>query len=247
MRVLLNIFLLVCFLPAKGQRLIKPLNFSGELVPHEVKFIQAKLYNQIVIASRSKTRLAMLKEKGNFYFPFIEAMLKKHGIPEDFKYLPIIESDFTRSALSHAGAKGFWQLMPGTAQDLGLSVQSTVDERESIVRSTNAACKHLKYLYKELKNWTLVAAAYNVGLGSLRASIRKQKIGNYYFLKLNSETGEYVYKLLAIKILFNETSKVEILDSNQPIKPIENIKKPGFNSGYRKKMVELDSTIIKVE
>lgn len=129
----------------------------------------------------------------------IETILKKHGIPSDFKYIPYIESAMKADAVSPKGAGGYWQLMPATAQGLGLVVNDQIDERKDLVKSTNAAAKYLKWLYRELGDWTLVAAAYNAGPNKIIRRMDQQDKDNYFALKLNAETSKYVYKLVAVK------------------------------------------------
>ena len=145
----------------------------------------------------------------------IETILKKHGIPSDFKYVPYIESAMNPEAVSPKGAGGYWQLMPATAQELGLVVNDQLDERKDLVKSTNAAAKYLKWLYRELGDWTLVAAAYNAGPNKIIRRMDQQDKNNYFALRLNAETSKYVYKLVAVKEWVNqpkrsnEWSKVE--------------------------------------
>lgn len=147
-----------------------------------------------------------LKQKANLWFPYIEAMLQKFGIPEDFKYLPIVESGFMNQT-SKAGANGFWQLMPATAKEYNLIVNSFLDERNDPKKSTYAACKLIRSYYELIKrqtstgSWVLTAAAYNTGVGNLMNAVSSQG-GNYFRMDLNAETAEYVYKLIAIKELF---------------------------------------------
>jgi soluble lytic murein transglycosylase-like protein len=138
-------------------------------------------------------------------FPIMEPILVAYGIPKDFKYIPLVESGF-KSGTSHKGASGAWQFMPQTARSFGLKVNSTIDERQQLAKSTVAACKYLRLLYKEFNSWTLVAAAYNIGENKLKRIIRKQDHANYFRLKLNPETASYVYKLVAMKeIIENPT------------------------------------------
>src|SRR3546814_6956583 len=103
----------------------------------------------------------------------IDRLLKQHQIPQDFRYLPVIESRLTLDT-AHKGAGGYWQLMPVTAWSLGLTVNGQADERNDLVKSTEAACKYLKALYRELGSWTLAAAAYNIGQGTLQTELRRQ-------------------------------------------------------------------------
>ncbi|MPR34719.1 lytic transglycosylase domain-containing protein [Salmonirosea aquatica] len=147
----------------------------------------------------------------------IENILKSHGIPSDFKYIPYIESAMNAGAVSPKGAAGYWQFMPATAQGLGLVVNDQIDERKDLVKSTKAAAKYLKWLYRELGNWTLVAAAYNAGPNKIIQRMDQQDKDSYFALHLNGETSKYVYRLVAVKEWINqperslEWSKVETI------------------------------------
>lgn len=148
-----------------------------------------------------------MHKKAETYLPMIAKILKSHGIPEDFKYIPLVESGLSKAVVSSKGAGGYWQFMPATARLYGLRVNGAVDDRKDLVKSTHAAARYLKYLYAQFGNWTLVAAAYNVGDGSLKGSIRRQKKDDYFALKLNNETGSYVYKLVSMKEIIEHPQK----------------------------------------
>ncbi|GAB3273370.1 hypothetical protein GCM10027347_45700 [Larkinella harenae] len=136
------------------------------------------------------------------YFPIIEPMLKKYRIPDDFKYLAVVESGLQADAVSRKGALGYWQLMPETASELGLKMTDKVDERKDLLKSTDAACRYLRILYRNLGSWTMVAAAYNGGIGRMQSHMKKQRETNYYFLSMNQETSDYLYKIVAVKEFF---------------------------------------------
>jgi membrane-bound lytic murein transglycosylase D len=137
----------------------------------------------------------------------IEIILKNYGIPSDFKYIPYIESAMNGNAVSPKGAGGYWQLMPATAQGLGLTVNDQIDERKDLVKSTKAAAKYLKWLYRELGDWTLVAAAYNAGPNKIIHRMDQQNKDNYFALRLNAETTKYVYRLVAVKEWVNRPDR----------------------------------------
>src|SRR5690606_31250323 len=149
--------------------------------------------------SYAKRRSHGLHRKAVQALPEVAAILRTYGVPEDFKYIPLVESGFTHGTTSHRGASGYWQFMPATARSFGLRVDSVVDERQNIRKSTVAAAKYIKALYREFNSWTLVAAAFNTGEGNLLRVINKQREDNYFRLKLNKETGSYVYKLISVK------------------------------------------------
>ena len=141
------------------------------------------------------------------YFPVIEAILKEQGLPEDFKYLALIESGLT-NVVSPSKAVGVWQIMKTTGTSYGLEINEEVDQRYSVTASTVAACKYLKNSYKQQGSWTAAAAAYNMGDGGYRRSATAQQTANYWDLLLNSETSRYVYRILAAKIILSAVKQI---------------------------------------
>ena len=169
---------------------------------------------QIIIAYNHSVSLLLIK-RANRYFPIIEPLLKQNGIPDDFKYLVVIESSLDPRAISAAGAAGFWQLMPKTAEQLGLEVNDEIDERYHIEKATNAACKYLKSAYNKYNNWTTVAASYNAGMGRISEEQSKQQVNESFDMLLNSETSRYVFRILAMKqFLENPKAFGYVLDYN---------------------------------
>ncbi|GAA0543311.1 hypothetical protein GCM10009415_26810 [Chitinophaga japonensis] len=183
---------------ARAQELV---DFCGEAVPLERDFVSYRLMNVIKWHLRHENFLPLLKAKSEQYFPLIVPILRQYDIPEDFKYLPVVESGFT-NATSPVGAQGVWQLMPATATELGLVVGSSYDERNHLLKATRAACVLIRKLYDQLQSWTLAAAAYNAGAGNISRNIRRQRSNDYYQLMLNNETAQYIYKIIAVKQLF---------------------------------------------
>lgn len=173
--------------------------FADEGVPLHNPIVEEKFEKYLRNVSFRKQQSYVLHKKAAKHLPAIAAILTTYGIPEDFKYIPLVESNMNPQITSHRGAGGYWQFMPATARLYGLKVNKHVDERKNLVKSTHAAARYLKSLYGEFNDWTLVAAAYNVGGGSLKKTIRRQGTSNYYKLRLNKETGSYVYKLVSIK------------------------------------------------
>ncbi|MBL7702117.1 MAG: lytic transglycosylase domain-containing protein [Ferruginibacter sp.] len=179
--------------------------FCGERIPVGDKFVSDKLMN-IIKKQINYVNVPSLRQRVNQYMSQVEYYLHETNIPEDFKYLAIVESGF-KNATSSAGAAGFWQLMPETARELGLVVNGIVDERNDFNKSTYAACKVLAnyYLYIRkqfgISSWVLTAAAYNNGIGNIQNAIKKQGT-NYFQMQLNEETAAYVYKIIAVKELF---------------------------------------------
>ena len=170
--------------------------------------------------------LYQIRQRAASFFPVIEPILARHNVPTDFKYLPLVESALRGYAVSPSGAAGYWQFMPATARELGLRVGGGHDERRDLVKSTEAACRYLTYLYTRLGSWTLAAAAYNNGLGALLGNIRRQQQRDYYYLRLNAETGKYLYRILAFKELLSNYHSYEgiipdrVMDSlSRPLSP----------------------------
>jgi hypothetical protein len=195
--------------------------FAGERIPVENFDVRERLERELIVNSyRHSTTILNLKNSAR-YFPVIEKILKENGVPEDFKYIAVAESDL-RNATSPVGAKGIWQFMEGTAGDYGLEVSREVDERLHLEKSTRAACEYLKKYKERFGSWALVAAAYNMGAGGLRNEIENQKFTNYYDLNLSEETNRYVFRLVAIKEVMEHPEKYGFdLDEKQFYPPLE--------------------------
>lgn len=179
----------------------KTLVFCGQTLNFEDDDIRERLDKELLVNTYFQSSTIQALKRANRYFPELERILKANGIPEDFKYLAVIESNLIQ-AVSPAGAQGFWQFMPGTAEEHDLIMNGEVDERLNIEKSTIAACEYLKYAHDTLKNWVLAAASYNRGIGGVRSDMRWQGTDNYFDTHMNSETGRYVYRILALKLIF---------------------------------------------
>ncbi len=175
--------------------------FAGELVPLDLFDVREAMDRELLSNTYFHSQTIRLIKMANRYFPQIEPVLRKNLVPDDFKYLAVAESGLMQ-AVSPAKAVGFWQLMKGTAQDYGLEVNSIVDERYHIGKSTQVACKYLIESYKKYGNWTMTADSYNAGRKGMDRQIQRQKKENYYDLLLNEETARYLYRVLAFKLIF---------------------------------------------
>jgi len=179
--------------------------FCGERIPVDNNFVAQKLMN-IIRKQIPNVNFPQLNRRAKENFPVVEYYLRETGLPLDFKYLAIVESGF-ENITSNKGAQGFWQLMPETAVDMGLSISPDKDERNNIYKSTYAACKVLADYYIQIRkkygisSWVLTAAAYNFGIGNIFKAISKQG-QDYFSMNLNAETATYVYKIIAVKELF---------------------------------------------
>lgn len=174
------------------------MSFAGEPVPLDIYYVREGLDREMIVNTFGHTNTLLYFKRAHRYFPIIEPILKKNGIPADFKYLCVIESGLT-NATSPAKAQGFWQFIKTTGQKYGLEVNDEIDMRNNLEASTEAACKYLKSLHTRFGSWTAAAAAYNCGENGLQKNMERQSIDSYYNTRLNNETTRYVYRILAVK------------------------------------------------
>ena len=177
------------------------ISFAGEVVPQDKHYVLERLDRELLVNNFWHSNSILVLKRAPKYFPIIEPILKENGIPDDFKYLAVIESALTH-VTSPAGAEGFWQFMPQTARDYGLEVNGDIDERLHLIKATESAAAYLTDAYAVFGNWTLAAAAYNAGVQRIKTSLEKQQTNIYYDLFLNEETSRYMYRMLATKLIF---------------------------------------------
>jgi len=180
--------------------------FANEEAPLGLYYVREGLDRELMVNTYWHSSTLLMLKKSNRYFHIIIPILKKNNIPEDFKYLALIESGLSNVS-SYAGAAGFWQFVPGTAKNFGLEISEQVDERYHLEKATEAACKLLRGSYNKFGSWTLAAAAYNVGEGRISKELERQKASNYYDLYLPDETMRYVYRIIALKLLYEHPTK----------------------------------------
>ena len=210
-------------------KLPSSLEFSGEAVPLDKPDIRERLDKELLVNTYWQSNMMLLLKRANKYFPLIEEILKEEGVPEDFKYLAVIESAL-ENVRSPRGAKGFWQIMPSTAKEYGLEVNSNVDERYHIKKSTRVACKYLKKAKKRFGTWTLAAASYNRGMSGIDRLLKKQITDNYYDMLLNRETSRYVFRILAVKEIMSNPQRYGFIYEPQDLyKPIP-VRKIGLDT-----------------
>jgi membrane-bound lytic murein transglycosylase D len=210
------------------------LYFAGERVPLEDPEVKERLERELVINSYWHSNTILGMKMANRYFPEIEKTLAEQGVPDDFKYMALIESNFRLEA-SPAGAVGFWQMVKGTAKVYNIEMNEEVDERYNVEKATVGACTYLKDAKERLGNWTLAAASYNMGLAAMMLRSKEQQMNNYYDMYFNPETSRYVFRMLALKIIFS------------------NPKNAGFDlapedlyAPYKYKVVEVDTPIASI-
>lgn len=182
------------------------LDFAGEGVPLEDPDVYERMDRELLVNTYWQSNALLLMKRANKYFPVIEPILKEEGIPDDFKYLAVIESGLTQ-AVSPARAVGFWQILEGTGKEYGLEINDNVDERYHIEKSTRVAADYLKKAKKRFGSWTLAAASYNAGQYGVDKQLERQKVGDYYDLLLGEETGRYVFRILALKEIMTNPQK----------------------------------------
>ena len=182
------------------------LDFAGEAMPLKSPDIYERMDKELLVNTYWQSNGLLMFKRAKKYFPIIEPILKKHGIPDDFKYLAVIESGLT-NAVSPAGARGVWQIMPATAKENGMEVNESVDERYHLEKSTEAACKYLLVAKEKFGSWTLAAASYNGGMNGINKKMEEQQVDNYYDLLLTEETSRYVFRILALKEIMKNSDK----------------------------------------
>lgn len=182
------------------------LNFANEAMPLKNPDILERMDRELLVNTYWQSNGLLMFKRAKKYFPIIEPILAKHGVPDDFKYLAVIESGLT-NAVSPAGARGVWQIMPATGRENGLEVNNNVDERYNLEKATEVACKYLLKSKESLGSWTLAAAAYNAGNAGVSRRLRDQNVSGYYDLLLGEETGRYLFRIVALKEILSNPSK----------------------------------------
>jgi len=205
--------------------LLSELNFSGEPVPLDDYEVRERLEREILENSFRHAKTLLIMKRAGRVFPIIEPILKEEGVPDDFKYLSVIESDLA-NVVSPAGAAGIWQFMKSAALEYGLEISEEVDERYHLEKATRAACRYLKTALKRFGTWTNAAASYNMGMMGFELKLKEQKQNSYYDLYLNQETSRYVFRILAMKYImkfpsyFNFNIQENMLFPSIPVKKL---------------------------
>ncbi|NWF50901.1 MAG: lytic transglycosylase domain-containing protein [Ignavibacteriaceae bacterium] len=239
----------------QGYKIISPqlpekIFFAGERVPLENFEVKERIEREILVNTYWHSATILAIKRAGRWFPVIEPILKKNGIPEDFKYLAIAESNLD-NVVSPANARGFWQFIDAAAQKYGLEVSSEVDERYDVIKSTEAACLYLKEAYEKFGSWTLAAASYNMGINGLDKQLTRQKARNYYNLVLGEETSRYIARIISLKLIIEAPAKfgydISDADLYKPLKyfevevdtPIYNLADFSIAKGFNYKILKL--------
>lgn len=206
-------------------------DFAGENTPLNIADVNERFERELLVNANLHASTILILKRANRAFPMIEPILKKNEIPDDFKYLAVIESALV-NAVSSAGARGVWQFMPETAKEKGMEVNDCVDERYHLEKSTEAACKYLLSAKQKFGSWTLAAASYNGGMTGVNKQIEIQKVSNYYDLLLNDETSRYVFRILALKEIMKNPEKFGFAIPKQELYEL-----------FPTRKIEIDSTV----
>ena len=207
-------------------KLPSDLNFASEKVPSKDPEVLERLDRELLVNTFWHSNTILMLKRANKYFPVIEPILEKNGVPDDFKFLCMIESGLD-NVVSPSNAAGFWQFLSSTGKRYGLEVGDEIDERYHLAKATEAACKYLKDNKDRLGSWTLAAAAYNMGENGVERQLKGQGVESYYDLYLNKETSRYMFRILAAKEIFTRQAEYgfiiqdEALYSPLPTRSVE--------------------------
>jgi hypothetical protein len=190
----------------KALKLPANLNLAGERVPVEIPDVKERMERELLVNTYWQSNGLLLIKRVNKYFPILEPLLKKYGLPDDFKFLALAESGFTDET-STVGAAGIWHFMKTTGKEYGLEINKNVDERYHIEKSTKVAAEYLKNSKERFNSWTLAAAAYNAGNYGVARRLEAQQVTNYYDAKMADETERYIFRILALKEIINNPEK----------------------------------------
>ncbi|MFH0842921.1 MAG: lytic transglycosylase domain-containing protein [Bacteroidota bacterium] len=202
----------------KPYKLPETVNFAGEKMPLENFDTRESLEREILTSAYRHSSTILIIKRANRYLPVIEKMLRKNDIPDDFKYLAAAESEYS-NMISPAGATGFWQIMQATGIEQGMEINSVVDERYDVEKSTQFACDYFRKSYERYGNWTLAAASYNGGRAAIDEQIEIQGQNNYYDLLLSEETARYIFRAVAYKLVISDPSSYGFVIEDDDLYP----------------------------
>lgn len=208
----------------------RQLTFAGQQIDLSRYDRRERMDRELTTFTYMHTTTLLMIKRANRFFPAIEPILKANGIPDDFKYLMVIESNLNTLARSPAGAAGLWQFMESTGREFGLEVNSNIDERYHVEKSTRAACKYLKDSYAQYGDWITVAASYNAGLGRISSELRQQQAKTAMDLWLNEETSRYIFRMMAAKMVFTNPQQYGFLLKKENLYPVIPYEKTKVNT-----------------
>jgi hypothetical protein len=183
------------------------MNFAGEPVPLHRWEVREAFDRELIYNYGFPAHISYILKLSKRFFPVIEKRLKENGVPDDFKYLCVAESNL-QNVISKVGATGFWQFMSATGPGFNLQINNNIDDRYDVIKSTDAACIYLKQAYAKFGSWTAAAASYNCGQGGYNQQATFQQTKNYYDLQLPDETNKYVFRILTFKHLISNAKEL---------------------------------------
>ena len=207
------------------------IELCGEPVPMEKLDVRERLDRELLVNTYWQSNSILAHKRAARWFPIIEEILRREGVPEDLKYIALIESNLS-NVVSPMGATGYWQFMKETAQAHGLRVDSEVDERYNVIKSTEAAARYLRSSYDRYGSWAMAMASYNLGQGGLDKQVARQGVTNYYDLLLPDETSRYVFRALAMKEVMGDPGRYGF-----------HLRKKDLYAPYSVRTLELDAAV----
>lgn len=224
---LLSLLLLFTLIPLMAQPVPdvpEYVVFAGQKITFDRADLRERMDRELVAFTYSHTNSTLMIKRANRLFPQIEPILKRMGIPDDLKYLMVIESNLDPQAASSAGAAGLWQFIQSTGRSYGLEVNANIDERYHTVKATEAACRFLNEAYEKYGNWMTVAASYNGGQQGMDRRIVDQHQTDAMDMWLVTETSRYMFRLLAAKMMFENPSQFGFYFTREDLYPYIPIK-----------------------
>jgi len=205
--------------------------FAGERISFKDIDLRERMDNELVINNFWHSNTILMMKRSNRWLPIMKEIFKNEEVPEDLVYIAVIESGLM-NVTSPKGAKGFWQFMEATGREYNLIINHQMDERYHVEKSTRAACQYLKNAYSKFDSWVLAAASYNLGMNGIADNLQRQKVKSYFDLSLNNETARYVFRIMAVKLVFENPSNYGFYIDNESLYP-----------QYLTKSVIIDSSI----
>jgi len=202
----------------KPYKLPENVTFAGERMPLGNFDTRESLEREILTSAYRHSSTILIIKRANRYLPVIEKILRKNDIPDDFKYLAAAESEYS-NMVSPAGATGFWQIMQATGTEQGMEINSVVDERYNIEKSTQFACDYFRKSYEKYGNWTFAAASYNGGRSAIDEQIQIQGQNSYYDLLLTEETARYIFRAVAYKLIISDPESYGFMIKKEELYP----------------------------
>ena len=214
----------------ESTRFSEPLFFCGNKIPVDQQEIKEKLEKEVLLALWDRPQVILWIKRASKFFPHMEKIIKQAGLPDDLKYVAVVESGLRPHVSSYKGAVGYWQFLRSTGKMYGLKIDYNIDERRNLFKSTESACKYLKELERQFDDWFLAVAAYNMGARKLKNQIKIQKADKFYSLYLSQETQRYIFKIIAAKFIMENQKRFGFVFKTEDYYPVFKFDKININS-----------------